>query len=342
MPVSDGFATASDRRACREAIRVGSRSFYAASLLLPARVRRSALGLYAFCRVSDDAVDCEGGPAALTRLRARLDAAYAGRPPDHPADRAFADLIRSHQIPRALPEALLEGFAWDCEGRRYADIEALSAYAARVAGSVGAMMTLMMGVRDAATLARACDLGVAMQFTNIARDVGEDARAGRLYLPLDWLEGVGLDPRAFLAAPAPSPALAQVIARLLDEADRLYARARDGVARLPRDCRPAILAAARLYAEIGHEVARRDFDSITTRARTPGRRKLALIAGAVREAAALTRGRSEPPLAATTFLVEAVAQHRIVAPPARPSFEARFVRVLEIFERLQRTEQLGR
>jgi 15-cis-phytoene synthase len=342
MPSPEGFASAADRRVCREAIRVGSRSFYAASFLLPSRVRRSALGLYAFCRVSDDAVDCEGGPAALARLHARLEAAYAGRPHDHPADRAFADLIRSHQIPRALPDALLEGFAWDCEGRRYRDIEALHAYAARVAGTVGAMMTLMMGVRDAATIARACDLGVAMQLTNIARDVGEDARAGRLYLPLDWLQAAGVDPSAFLAAPAPSPALAQVIARLLAEADRLYARARDGVARLPRDCRPAILAAARLYAEIGREVARRDFDSVSARARTAARRKLVLVAGALGEAAALPRRAAEPPLGAAAFLVEAVSQHRFVAAPSKRGFEARFVRVLEIFERLERAEQMGR
>ena len=98
-----------------------------------------------------------------------------------------------------MPDALFEGLQWDCEGRRYEDLEALHAYAARVAGAVGVMMALLMGVRDADALARACDLGVAMQLTNIARDVGEDARAGRLYLPLDWLREAGLDPAAFLA-----------------------------------------------------------------------------------------------------------------------------------------------
>ena len=114
-------------------------------------------------------------------------------------------------------------------------LEALHGYAARVAGTVGVMMTLLMGVRDAAALARACDLGVAMQLTNIARDVGEDARAGRLYLPLDWLDEAGVDRDRFLAAPAPSPALARVVARLLAEADRLYARA----ATASRGCRRA-------------------------------------------------------------------------------------------------------
>ncbi len=97
-------------------------------------------------------------------------------------------------MPRELPEALLEGFEWDLVGRRYETLEELQAYAARVAGSVGAMMAVLMGARSAAVLARACDLGVAMQLTNIARDVGEDARQGRLYLPLAWLREAGIDP----------------------------------------------------------------------------------------------------------------------------------------------------
>ena len=143
--------------------------------------------------------------------------------------------IRSRVL---LPAALFEGFQWDCEGRRYDSLEALHGYAARVAGAVGVMMTLLMGVRDGPALARACDLGVAMQLTNIARDVGEDARSGRLYLPLDWLREVGLDADGFLAAPAPSAALAGVVARLLAEADRLYARARGGIARLPAPLPP--------------------------------------------------------------------------------------------------------
>ncbi len=304
-------------------------------------MRRSAFALYAFCRLADDAIDIESGAPALARLQARLDDAYAGRPYDHPADRAFADLIRSHRIPRELALALIEGFEWDCEGRRYANLDELHSYAARVASAVGAMMTLLMGVRDPHVLARACDLGAAMQLTNIARDVGEDARAGRLYLPLDWFAEAGLDPAHFLAEPKPSPALANVIARLLDEADRLYARARDGIACLPPSCRPAILAAASIYAEIGREVARRGHDSITTRARVGARRKLALAAAATLRSVALVRREPKPAMPAVAFLIDAVALHR---PPRAEdySFRARFVRVLEIFERLERVEQMGK
>jgi phytoene synthase len=164
-----GFAGPADLAACRALLRGGSRSFFAASLLLPQRVRGPACSLYAFCRLADDAIDLEDGRMdALARLHARLDRAYAGQPLPTPVDRAFADVIARYAIPRALPEALFEGFAWDAEGRRYEDLPALQAYAVRVAGTVGAMMAVLMGVREPGPVARACDLGVAMQLSNIA------------------------------------------------------------------------------------------------------------------------------------------------------------------------------
>ncbi len=338
------FAARDDHAACREAIRQGSRSFFAASLILPSRVRAPAYGLYAFCRLSDDAVDVEGGSfSALERLRERLAGAYEGRPNPVAADRAMADLVRRYAIPRDVPEALLDGLAWDAEGRRYETLDELFDYAARVAGTVGVMMTLMMGVREPQTLARACDLGIAMQLTNIARDVGEDARAGRLYLPLRWLREAGVDPEAFLVRPNATPALKGVVARLLREADALYARARRGIAQLPLSCRPAILAAALLYAEIGRELTSRcALDSITHRARVGAARKLALVARAGVASPWLSDGAPLPPIDAAIFLIEAVARH-----PGRPLCEAdngavpQFLRVLEMFERLERAERYG-
>ncbi len=350
MPApSDAAAEhAADLAACRALLRGGSRSFHAASLLLPRRVRAPASALYAFCRLADDAVDLGGGrAAAVARLRGRLARAYEGRPLPIPADRAFAAVVARHGIPRALPEALLEGLAWDAEGgRRYEDLPALENYAARVAGSVGCMMAVLMGVRDRAALARACDLGVAMQLTNIARDVGEDARAGRLYLPLRWLREAGVDPDVWLARPVHDPGVAAVVRRLLRAADGLYQRAGPGIAALPAACRPGIRAAGLLYAGIGREVERRDCDSVGARARVPAPRKAVLL---LRAALPGTSGRpahgggAAPPLAATRFLVEAVpATAPAVAAAAVPAMwglEARAVWVIDLFVRLERRDR---
>ncbi|MEZ5754670.1 MAG: phytoene/squalene synthase family protein [Paracoccaceae bacterium] len=299
---------------CREAIRTGSLSFHAASRLLPPGVRDPALALYAFCRMSDDAVD-EGADkrGAVLALRDRLDLVYRGAPANAPADRAFAAVVEGFEMPRALPEALLEGFAWDAVGRRYGTLSGVMDYSARVAAAVGAMMCVLMRVRDRDALARACDLGLAMQLTNIARDVGEDARAGRLYLPMEWLRAEGIDPDVFLARPKAYPGVARATLRLLDEADRLYARADAGVASLPLSCRPGIHAAGLIYGAIGTCVRRARGDSITARARTGQGRKLACLVAAsakaavsaVKPRAAMLHAAPEPEVA---FLVRAAAR----------------------------------
>jgi phytoene synthase len=323
-----------DIAACRDLLCGGSRSFFAASLLLPKRVRDPATALYAFCRVADDAIDLGDDPvAALAQLHARLDAAYAGTAFDSPIDRAFAATVQKVNIPQAIPAALIEGLAWDSEGRRYTNFEALLDYAARVAGSVGVMMALVMGVRDPAALARASDLGVAMQLTNIARDVGEDARAGRLFLPLDWLEESGIDAAAFLAAPQFTPQLGSIIQRLLAEARALYAQGAAGIAMLPVDCRVGIGAAGKIYAAIGERLAASGHDSINQRARVPGRQKLQLAFAAMRGAIWPIAATDRPALAANFFLIDAVPQFIV---EARPSS---FDKLLNLFERLERDQR---
>ncbi len=338
MPFDAPGTIQADLAACRGMLAGGSKSFAAASRLLPRRVAAPATALYAFCRVADDLIDLQGGEDAMAELRRRLDAAYAGAPFPHPADRAFARTAARHAIPRALPEALLEGFAWDEAGRCYDTLPELEAYAARVAAAVGAMMTLLMGVRTPAALARACDLGVAMQLTNIARDVGEDARNGRLYLPRNWMREEGLDPDAFLADPAFSPALGRVVARLLEAADRLYLRAEAGIAALPRDCRAGIAAARFIYAEIGRQVERQGLDSVSRRAVVPRFRKLRLLARAMGMVAHRATDLAAPPLEATRFLVEAVS----AMPGATPQplgFRDRVVWAVELFDRLDRLDR---
>jgi phytoene synthase len=339
------IATPSDLEAGRNLLRGGSRSFYAASFLLPRRVRDPATALYAFCRVADDEIDLADRPKdALFALRQRLDGVYRGRPMAIPADRALADVVRQYAIPRELLDALLEGFAWDAEGRRYPDISSIYAYSARVAATVGAMMALLMGVRDPDLIARACDLGVAMQLSNIARDVGEDAANGRLYLPADWMREAGLDPDAWLAAPRWSPALGSVVNRLLAAADDLYVRADVGIAGLPRGCRPGIGAARYLYAEIGQEVRRRGLDSVCQRAVVSPTRKLGLLAPVLGTAIRFRRTLSAPPLAETRFLVDAIRACPLASPRAAraSSADGRVVWVLELFERLDERDRAAR
>jgi phytoene synthase len=317
------YAAPGDGNACRTMLHGGSRSFLAASLLLPRSIAAPASALYAFCRMADDEID-------------------RGM-----ADGALADVVARFAIPRVLPEALLDGFAWDAEGRDYETLDDLHAYAARVAGTVGAMMAIIMGRRHPDVIARAVDLGIAMQLTNVARDVGEDASAGRLYLPRSWLREAGIDPEEWLARPRFTEALGRVVQRLIAAADGLYQRADGGIARLPRSCRAGILAARLLYAEIGRELERTGFDSVTRRAIVPPWRKARLAAGIPLALAAIKAGPPAHPVEAARFIVEELAsesgsQALVTARPARWwNLSAQFAMVIDLFERLDRREKLS-
>ena len=299
-----------DFEVCRALLRAGSKSFSAASLLLPPRVRVPATVVYAYCRVADDRIDSnpEATEATVDELRDRLYRLYLGRPENDPVDRALAVVVARWRLPLGPFEALLDGLAWDASGRRYESLDDLYAYAARVAGTVGAMMTVLMGQRAASVLARACDLGVAMQLTNIARDVGEDAARGRIYLPLQWMREAGLEPEAWLARPVADQATRSVVARLLETAEELYTRADSGVSALPADCRIAIRAARLIYSEIGLRVRRAGFDSVSRRAVVTRARKLWLIVRALGARFEPQRVMNGPPLGATRFLVAACAE----------------------------------
>lgn len=316
-------ASLADRAHCRRLIREGSKTFSAASKLLPADKREAAWALYAFCRVADDAVDLgHDGLATLHALEDRLEAIYADRPGEDPVDRAFADAVRDHGLPKTPMTALLEGMAWDITGRHYRTLSDVLAYSARVAATVGVMMTVLMHRRSPEVIARAIDLGLAMQLTNIARDVGEDARNGRLYLPSDWLREEGVDPDGFLAAPARSPGLVRTVRRLLDVAEGLYARSEEGIAVLPRPCRPAIFGARLMYAEIGRRIAEGECDPVTERSVVPLQRKLALMTRSAGLAARARPSGAEPAPAVpeAQFLIDAtVAEASWEAPVVTPA-----------------------
>ncbi len=339
-------ASAADLAACRASIRVGSKTFHAASLLLPRRIRGSALALYAFCREADDAIDRSDDPSrALEALQQRLDLAYRGVPINNAADRALSAVVMQFQIPQELPGALLEGFAWDATARTYETLSEVRAYGVRVAGTVGVMMSLLMGVRSQGALARAADLGVAMQLSNIARDVGEDARMGRLYLPRQWLREADIDPDAWLREPKFKPRLGELVDRLVEEAEQLYRRAAAGIDELPVECRPAIHAARLMYAAIGREVSRRGGDSVSSRAVVSARRKLFLLAEALIAATRRNDIAEHSTLPEADYLLEAIVRHDrtrgLAGDPLAGGtlFERELSRVLGVFERLERLDR---
>jgi 15-cis-phytoene synthase len=343
---------AADVAECRAMLKENSKTFFAASLMLPKTVREPASALYAFCRMADDAVDLDtratraGKLAAVEELRGRLELVYRGTPQNQAPDRAFTEVVSYYNIPRALPDALLEGFQWDAEERRHHSLSDVTAYAARVAATVGAMMSILMQTREANAMARACDLGVAMQFSNIARDIGEDARAGRVYLPLDWLAEENVDVDAWLAAPTFTPAIGRVVARLLREADTLYTRVGAGVAVLPKGCQPGINAARFLYSEIGREVERAGLDSISQRAVVPTSIKAKLLAKAM-VAPSPSASLNLPVLEECRFLVDAAATPTKPADTLEPPYhepewwnlEARVVWLVEFLHRMEQRDR---
>jgi phytoene synthase len=334
QPLPDGVhASPADLAVCRQLIREGSKTFFAASQLLPVKVRDAARSLYGFCRVADDLVDQSGNiDDAVAMLRARLDRMYGGHSLAEPADRAFADVAAEFSIPRVLPESLIEGFAWDAMVRRYDTQDDLIAYAVRVAGTVGAMMAIIMNRRNADAVARACDLGIAMQLTNIARDIGDDARLGRIYMPQQWLKEAGIESEEWLAKPAHTDAWASLVRRLLRLADVFYDRAAPGIEILPRRSRPAIRAARLMYREIGRKIERNGCNSIDQRAVVSKLRKAALLGRA------FTAQTSEseltlPAAPEAQFIVDAVVSSPAPSMP-RQGFDARAAWVINLFMRL--------
>jgi phytoene synthase len=253
----------------RQAIRQGSSSFAAAAALFDPAIRADAEMLYAWCRHCDDVIDGQDlghGMSVLTPQEAatRLDALYAktrsalaGAPMDEPVFAAFQRVALRREIPETWATQLIDGFAMDVAGRTYETLQDTLDYCWHVAGVVGVMMALVMGVRrdDLATLRRAQDLGLAFQLTNIARDVVEDADNGRVYLPAAWLAEAGI-PTSEVGAPQHRAAVAGVTARLLAAAEPYYASAVHGLPALPFRCAWAIGAARGVYRQIGVEVAR--------------------------------------------------------------------------------------
>ncbi len=256
------------------------RSFHWARRLLSAPHAERATRLYGFCRriddIADDAVSAADAHAGLAAVRRALE---TGRTDDLWVG-DMLQLMRGCGIDPAIPLELIRGVEGDLGDVRVADLDELLRYCYRVAGTVGLMMTAVLDVRAPAALPHAIDLGIAMQLTNICRDVREDALQGRRYLPAT-LVGT-LDPAALVDPDDAVRATAsRALRTLLDLADRFYASGEEGLRHLPRGARVGILVAARAYRSIGVVLRRRDYDCWSSRAVVGTMRKTAITVHAL-------------------------------------------------------------
>ena len=264
----------------------GSKSFALAARLFTPDIRASAYMLYAWCRHCDDMVDGQvlgfRSPhqtvdrAALATiiedLERKTHLACEGKA-DETAFRALAQVTQRHAIPKRHPLELIAGFRMDAENRQYETLDDTLEYSYHVAGVVGVMMAMVMGVRDRTILDRASDLGIAFQLTNIARDVIQDHEAGRIYLPSEWLAEAGLS-RETMSMRENRQALFTVTDRLLESAEPYYTSAKLGISHLPWRSAWAVATARSVYRSIGFEVRRRKAGAWDKRAGTGITRKL--------------------------------------------------------------------
>lgn len=302
--------------AARASIRKGSKSFAAASRLFDRETRERVWLLYSWCRACDDLADGQdhGGPqgsgpaygegfsldgdSRLATIRTLTELAFAGESTGVPAFDALGQLAREVPITPAMADDVIAGFALDTDGWRPRTEADLLRYCFHVAGAVGVMMAVVMGVRagDEDTLDRACDLGIAFQLSNILRDLAEDEAMGRCYLPADWLEQQHIA-KGELMAPVNRTALLAQVRHYCDLVAIYEASARIGAGRLAFRQRWAVLSAARIYGGIGREVARRGAAAWDDRVRTSRAEKIACVARAFGDAClAPATGEARPPL----------------------------------------------
>jgi 15-cis-phytoene synthase len=309
----------------RTFFRENSRSFAFAAALFPAEFRTRVSGVYAFCRLTDDLADSDDGLGESERLL-RLDlwerlarSAYTGEASGIPLLDDVMTAAAGAGVPFAYVEELMEGMRMDLRGERYETLADLRRYSYRVAGVVGQWLTRMCGVHDSATLERAAHLGHAMQLTNILRDVGEDLRAGRLYLPAETLRTFGITEAQLLHAmqertvPARYP---EMLEQLMHAADADYASTLGAVGALPAAFRRAIVVAAHVYRGIHAGIRTNAYDNLNARARVGlGAKVLLALRAVMGQGIAPLPHNARPP--AAEMMVAATAPPSAPAPPHR-------------------------
>lgn len=278
-----------------EMIAEGSKSFASASKLFDLATRERVWMLYAWCRRCDDITDGQhlGGSMEKPRspaerikaIRVLTRRALEGEPTADLAFDAFGQVAAECNLSMEMADDVIAGFALDAEGWRPRNGADLARYCYHVAGAVGVMMARVMGVpaADGYTLARACDLGIAFQLANIARDLAEDDAADRCYIPAEWLAEEDIEPGQ-LMKPHHRKEVSDIARRLVVRMDRHLRAARMGTVHLPFRSRWAILSAANIYGEIGYEVDRRGTAAWDHRVVISRPRKLALIVSSFFEA----------------------------------------------------------
>ena len=257
-------------------IRRHSRSFSMAAMCLPSGISSDVKKLYAWCRWCDDAVDSapniQVANERLVSLKEDVERIFSGQAVRHPASQWLADLVEKRGIEKQHALELLSGMKMDLHAWQVDDEADLILYCYRAAGVVGLMMCRIMGLRDRAAEKQAIQLGIAMQLTNIARDVAEDWQRGRCYLPKTWgdLDKNGQTlPTNVQVAPS--------VARLLTLAETYYVNGQMGISALPRSCRPAILLASKLYREIGQQIRRKNHAVMDGRTVVPASRLVVAV-----------------------------------------------------------------
>lgn len=281
------FSLASAYAHCRNITRQHSKSFFLATRLLPVAKRRAMEALYAFCRTSDDAVDANVAAAeALARWVSLIR--HPAPPTDQPVLIAWTDTCERYELPGDLANELLAGVAMDLTIQRYATFAELWVYCYRVASVVGLLSMRIIG-HDPGAESYAIRLGIALQLTNILRDIGEDARRGRIYLPLEDLHRFGLTEADILHGVRDNRFRA-LMRYEIERAEQLYRASWPGIALLHEDGQMAVAAAALLYRGILAKIVANDYDVFTRRAHLSAFEKLAMLPGIRAEVQRLRQG----------------------------------------------------
>jgi len=265
---------------CQRVTRASGSSFASAFWMLPRDKRRALHAIYAFCRLADDIADdpAVGGDRArlLGRWRAELESAYRGNA-SHPVSLALGDAARRFQLPERDFADLLLGVESDLSGEVIETWDDLERYCYRVASTVGRLVVRVLGHGDPRTLEYARNMGIAVQLTNVIRDVGEDAASGRIYLAREDLVRFGVD-EAGLLARQPSDALRLLLAHYAERARIHYERAAGLLVPADRRAMRPAEAMGRIYRTLLEDLQRQGFPSLTTTLRISRRRRLWIAA----------------------------------------------------------------